>query len=45
MKGVKPLHCLDLNNTTELLELHNDDLDFDLNQFILSNKMNGLESV
>ena len=30
MKGVKTLHCLDLNNTTELLELHYDDLDFEL---------------
>ena len=30
MKGVKPLHCLDINNTTELLEFHYDDLDFDL---------------
>jgi len=28
MKGVKALHCLDINNTTELLELHYDDLDF-----------------
>ena len=24
MKGVKSLHCLDINNTTELLELHYD---------------------
>ncbi len=30
MKGVKALHCLDINDTTELLELHYDDLDFDL---------------
>ena len=30
MKGVKTLHCLDINNTTELLELHYDDLDFEL---------------
>ena len=30
MKGVKNLHCLDINNTTELLELHYDDLDFEL---------------
>jgi hypothetical protein len=30
MKGVKTLHCLDLNNTTELLESHYDDLDFEL---------------
>jgi hypothetical protein len=30
MKEVKTLHCLDINNTTELLELHYDDLDFDL---------------
>ena len=30
MKGVKSLHCLDINNTTELLELHYDDLDFEL---------------
>ena len=30
MKGVKALHCLDINNTTELLELHYDDLDFEL---------------
>ena len=29
MKGVKALHCLDINNTTELLELHYDDLDFE----------------
>jgi hypothetical protein len=27
MKGVKALHCLDINNKTELLELHYDDLD------------------
>ena len=24
------LHCLDINNSTELLELHYDDLDFEL---------------
>jgi hypothetical protein len=30
MKGVKTLHCLDINNTTDLLELHYDDLDFEL---------------
>jgi hypothetical protein len=30
MKGVKSLHCLDINNATELLELHYDDLDFEL---------------
>jgi hypothetical protein len=30
MKGVKALHCLDINNTTDLLELHHDDLDFEL---------------
>ena len=30
MKGVQNLHCLDINNTTELLELHYDDLDFEL---------------
>ena len=30
MKGVKSLHCLDINNSTELLELHYDDLDFEL---------------
>ncbi len=30
MKGVKTTHCLDINNTTELLELHYDDLDFEL---------------
>jgi hypothetical protein len=29
MKGVKAVHCLDINNTTELLELHYDDLDFE----------------
>ncbi len=29
MKGFKTLHCLDINNTTELLELDYDDLDFD----------------
>jgi hypothetical protein len=29
MKGVKALHCLDINNTTELLELHYDDSDFE----------------
>jgi hypothetical protein len=29
MKGVKALHCLDINNSTELLELHYDDLDFE----------------
>ena len=26
----KSLHCLDINNSTELLELHYDDLDFEL---------------
>jgi hypothetical protein len=26
MKGVKALHCLDINNTTELSELHCDHL-------------------
>ena len=30
MKGVKNLHCLDINNTTELLELRYDDLDFEI---------------
>jgi hypothetical protein len=30
MKGVKSLHSLDINNTTELLKLHYDDLDFEL---------------
>jgi len=30
MKGVKTLHCLDINSTTDLLELHYDDLDFEL---------------
>ncbi len=30
MKGVKTLHCLDINNTTDLLELHYYDLDFEL---------------
>jgi hypothetical protein len=30
MKGVKSLHCLDINNASELLELHYDDLDFEL---------------
>ncbi len=30
MKGVKALHCLDINSTTDLLELHYDDLDFEL---------------
>ncbi len=30
MKGVKSLHCLDINNASELLELHFDDLDFEL---------------
>jgi hypothetical protein len=29
MKGVKALHYLDINYTTELLELHYDDLDFE----------------
>ena len=28
-KGVKATHCLDINNTTKLLELHYDDLDFE----------------
>jgi len=30
MKGVKTLHCLDINSTTELLELKFDDSDFEL---------------
>jgi hypothetical protein len=30
MKGVKALHCFDFNSTTDLLELHYDDLDFEL---------------
>ncbi len=30
IKGVKTTHSLDINNTTELLELHYDDLDFEL---------------
>ena len=30
MKGVKSTHCLDINSASELLELHYDDLDFDL---------------
>ena len=30
MKGVKTNHCLDINTTTELLELKYDDLDFEL---------------
>ena len=30
MKGVKTSHCLDINNTTKLMELHYDDLDFEL---------------
>ncbi len=30
LKGVKTTHCLDINNSTELLELHYDDLDFEL---------------
>ena len=30
MKGVKTNHCLDISTTTDLLELHYDDLDFDL---------------
>ena len=30
MKGVKLNHCLDINTTTELLELKYDDLDFEL---------------
>jgi hypothetical protein len=29
MNGVEALHCLDIDNTTELLELHYDDLDFE----------------
>ncbi len=29
LKGVKALYCLDINTTTELLELHYDDLDFE----------------
>ncbi len=30
MKEVKTLHFLDINNTTESLEFHYDDLDFEL---------------
>ncbi len=30
MKGVKTAHCLDINNTNDLLDLHYDDLDFEL---------------
>jgi hypothetical protein len=30
IKGVKALHYLDINNITELLELHYDDLDCEL---------------
>ena len=30
MKGVKGLHWLDINNESEFLELHYDDLDFEL---------------
>ncbi len=30
MKGVKATHFLDINTTTDLLELHYDDLDFEL---------------
>ncbi len=30
MKGIKNLRCLDINNTTELLEIHYYDLDFEL---------------
>ncbi len=30
MKGVKTTHCLDINDTTKLIELHYDDLDFEL---------------
>ena len=30
MKGVKTLHCLDINSTTDLLELKFDDLDFEI---------------
>ena len=30
LKGVKLNHCLDINTTTELLELHYDDIDFEL---------------
>ena len=30
MKGVKTTHCLDINETTKLIELHYDDLDFEL---------------
>jgi hypothetical protein len=30
MKGVKTSHCLDIDNTTDLLQLHYDDLDFEL---------------
>jgi hypothetical protein len=29
-KGVKTTHCVDINNTTDLLELHYGDLDFEL---------------
>ncbi len=29
LKGVKTLHCLDINNTTGLSELNYDDLDFE----------------
>jgi hypothetical protein len=29
MKGVKAVHCSDVNSTTESLELHYDDLDFE----------------
>jgi hypothetical protein len=30
MKRVKTTYCLDINNTTDLLELQYDDLDFEL---------------
>ncbi len=30
MKGVQKVHCLDINTTTDLLELHYHDLDFEL---------------
>jgi hypothetical protein len=30
MNGVKTTHSLDMNNTTDLLELHYDDLDLEL---------------
>ena len=39
MKGVKSLHCLDINNSTELLELHYDDLIDTMNQIKLKSEM------